>query len=323
MEEQTISTPSEGVQEQTPLEVQEEQQTRIEDTPVEEVQEPETAQENEAETQEPTETIDWEKRAKDNQASYTKTQQENVELKKKVDELSAPKEPSIIDEAGNISREFQATYQHQIDNEEFLAYENLSRNIPDLEVRQEIENILRQAQSVYQYDKSEYAQAMDTLKQYFSPRVIEQITKGKLIAEQQLGRVYQTELQKNHQKVGAVIKQIEATPELKQLVDDTSEDYSPETFTIFKQLFDKYGQLDTGTAQKAISSIKALGVKEYLAKEKLEATKQTATVPTGSNVNVVKSGMPTAQDIASNPSLYTEAVKKYGMEKVDAIIAGK
>ena len=321
--ETEISTTSEVVQEQTTPETQEEQ---ISESPAEGIQEPETVQTDETETEQVEEqkTTDWEKIAKDHQAAFTKSQQELAELKKQVEQFSAPKEPSIVDEAGNISKEFQESYQHQIDNDEFLKYDSLSRNIPDLEVRAEVENILRQAQQVYQYDKSAYAQTMNTLKQYFSPQIIEQIARDKINAEQQLNYHYQNEVQKNRQqKVNALIGKIEATPEIKQLVDDTSEDYSPETFTIVKQLFDKYGTIDTDLTKKAISSIKALGVKEHLAQQKLEATKQNATVSTGANVKVVQSGMPTAQDFANNPSLYTESVKKYGMEKVDAIIAGK
>lgn len=322
-----ISTTSEVVQEQTTPEIPQEQTS---ESPAEETQEPEIVQTDETETEQPTEEkteekqTDWEKIAKDNQSSFTKSQQELAEYKRKVAELEAPKEPSIVDETGKISKDFQESYQRNIDNDEFLKYDSLSRSIQDLEIRQEVENILREAQSVYHYDKSAYAQSMDTLKQYFSPRIIEQITRDKILAEQQLNQVYQTELQKNHQeKVKNVIGLIESTPELKQLVDDTSEDYSPETFTIVKQLFDKYGTIDVELTKNAISSIKALGVKEHLAKEKLEATKQSATVPTGANVKVEPSGMPTAKDFAENPSLYTEAVNKYGMEKVDAIIAGK
>lgn len=258
------------------------------------------------------------------ESKATKDAIELAEARKRLEELSKPKEPSIVDEAGNVSKEFREKHQFELDNNEFTAYENISRGINDLAVRQEVENLLREAQSVYGYDKNAYSQVMDRVKEYFAPSVVEKMTKEKIIAEQQFEQKYKTELQKSkEEKASLVAKKIETVPELYQLVNSESESFSPETFTIVKQLFDKYGDIDVELTTKAITSIKALGVKEHLAKQQLEATKQSANVSTGSNVQEVKSDLPTAQELAENPSLYTEAVKKHGMEKIDAIIAGK
>ena len=68
--------------------------------------------------------------------------------------------------------------------------------------------------------------------------------------------------------------------------------------------------------QKAIESIKALGVKEHLAQQKANAEKQKATVPTGQVVGV--NTQPLTREYAMNN--YQAAVKKYGMDKVDEII---
>lgn len=322
-----ISTTPEVSQEQTTLETPQEQ---ISESPVESTQEPEiekkdgteTAEQKE-ETTEPKPT-DWEKIAKDHQASFTKSQQELADLRKQVEELKQPKEPKLIDETGNISNEFRQQHQFEVDNNEFIAYENISRGINDMTTRVEVENLLREAQSVYLYDKNAYSQVMDRVKEYFAPSVVEKMTKDKILAEQQFEQKYKTELQKDIQeKASRVSKKIESVPELYQLVDEKSENFSPETFTIVKQLFDKYGDIDTDMTLKAISSIKALGVKEHLAKQELEATKLNASVSTGSNVKEVKNDLPTAQQLAEKPEIYTEMCKKFGMDKIDAIIAGK
>lgn len=255
------------------------------------------------------------------ESKATKDSIKLAELEKRVQELTGPKEPRIIDENGNISKEFREQHQLEIDNNEFLTYEAMTRNIPDIQVRQEVENILKEAQSYYHFDKNAYSQTMDTLKQYFSPRVIEQIAREKIQAEQGLESKYKSEFERDRiEKANKLAQEIESSKELFQLVDSKSEEYSPEVFGIVKQLFDKYGSLDVDMTNKAISSIKALGVKEYLASQKMEEIKQSAIVPTGKNVKEAKEVLPTASELKENPGLYTKAVKKYGMETIDKII---
>lgn len=319
MEEQ-ISTTSE-VETQTTPEVQEETQTS--ESPATEQQEPETQQpETEIQDETPEEkTIDWEKQAKNHQAAFTKSQQELSELKKKIEQFEKPKEEKIIDSDGKISKEFQENYQLQIDNNEYMAYDNLSRQVPDIEVRQEIESILREAQNIYQYDKNAYSQKMNELKQYFAPSIVEQIAKNKFLAEQGLEKTFNEELAKDRQEKAKVLtEKIQESAELNAIVNPDSENYSPEVLGIVKDIFNSYGTVDIELTTKAISSIKALGVKEYIAKQEQEKAKTVANVPTGNNVQVSSNDMPTAKDLNENPALYTESVKKYGMEKIDAII---
>lgn len=327
---EAISTTPEVSQEQTTPEAPQEQ---ISESPVESTQEPEAekkdgteeagTEEQKEETTEPKPT-DWEKIAKDHQASFTKSQQELADLRKQVEELKQPKEPKLIDETGNVSQEFRQQHQFEVDKEEYATYDSLTRNITDIATRQEAENLLKEAWNVYHYDKEAYNYYLDQVKQYFLPSVIEKIAKLKIEKEQQFEQKYHAELQKDIQeKASRVSKKIESVPELYQLVDEKSENFSPETFTIVKQLFDKYGDIDTDMTLKAISSIKALGVKEHLAKQELETTKLNASVSTGSNVKEVKNDLPTAKLLAEKPEIYTEMCKKYGMDKIDAIIAGK
>ena len=87
-------------------------------------------------------------------------------------------------------------------------------------------------------------------------------------------------------------------------------------FGIVKQMFDLTGGVDLDVINKAVSSIKALGVKEHLAQQKANAEKQKASVPTGQAVQVNSQAL--TRDYAMNN--YQEAVKKFGMDKVDEII---
>jgi hypothetical protein len=110
---------------------------------------------------------------------------------------------------------------------------------------------------------------------------------------------------------------VEQSNDLKALLYQESENYSPETFGIIKQMFELTGGVDLEMTQKAVDSIKALGVKEYLASQKVQTEKAKANVPTGETVAKANEETLTRAYAVSN---YKEAVKKYGMEKVDAII---
>ena len=81
-------------------------------------------------------------------------------------------------------------------------------------------------------------------------------------------------------------------------------------------MFDLTGGVDLDVINKAVSSIKALGVKEHLAQQKANAEKQKASVPTGQAIT--SGGEAITRDYAI--ANYEKLCKKYGMEKVDAII---
>ena len=81
-------------------------------------------------------------------------------------------------------------------------------------------------------------------------------------------------------------------------------------------MFDLTGGVDLDVINKAVSSIKALGVKEHLAQQKANAEKQKASVPTGQAVTSGGEAITREYAIAN----YEKLCEDKGMEKVDAII---
>ena len=87
-------------------------------------------------------------------------------------------------------------------------------------------------------------------------------------------------------------------------------------FGIVKQMFDLTGGVDLDVINKAVSSIKALGVKEHLAQQKANAEKQKASVPTGQAVT--SGGEALTRDYVNKN--YEELAKTHSMEELDAIM---
>ena len=327
MEENTVTTPTETA-EQTPLETTETTQpVQEEQTPESVEQEPETAETETTETaEEVKEQVDWEKRAKDTQASFTKVSQEKAELAKRIEELEQQLKPKIVNE-GKINPEFEQKYKFDADNQEFLTYDNLARQL-DTEQRAEVEELLRQAQRLYNPTNNRaYEQKMAEIKNYFDAGIVEQIAlnKSKLLGDMQseFNKAIQADKQERADKVA---KAIESVPELNELVQPESENYSPEVFGIVKTMFDYTGGVDIEATQKAIAKIKDLGVKEYLAKQKAETEKAQANVPTGTEVVQKETPTITPEQASQNYQKYVEKFQKDGlsfkdaMAKVDSII---
>ena len=314
--EETISTPTESTQEQTPLDVTENSQPVEEQTPENANQElvnDENVAEITEEVEQPKEQINWEKRAKDNQAEFTRVSQELAELKKQI----AQNQPRYVDDKGKITPEYQQNRQREIDLEEHYAYRELARQL-DNEQRDIVEDLLRKADKVYNpNDKSNYEQIMNQVENYFDSRIVKQISLGKQKLENNMQSEFDRLKQEYRlQKSREFATLVEQSEDLKALLYQESENYSPEVFGIAKQMLDLTGSIDFDVFNKAVSSIKALGVKEHLAQQKANAEKQKATVPTGQAVTSGGEALTRDYAIAN----YAEAVKKYGMEKVDAII---
>ena len=321
MEEQN-STPAESTQEQTPLESENNSQPAQEQTPESAEQEPaksgqETA-ELESQEQEPQTTekvIDWEKRAKDTQASFTKVSQELAELKKQVEQSK----PRLVQE-GKINPEFEQKYKMQVDNMEFLAYDNLARQL-EPETRAVVENLLNDARRLYNpSNKSAYDAKLNQIKDYFRSDLVIGIENNK---QNELGKIkakFDEEIQKDwQQKAERAASAIKAVPELKSLLCQDGENFSPEVFGIVDTIFRYTGDVDIEATTSAISKIKELGVKEYLAKQNVQKAANNANVPEGETV-IQKSSMPTAEEIRTTPGLYTKLAKKHGQAKIDAIL---
>lgn len=313
--EETISTTSEVTTEQTTPDVVETETTQPAETEqtIEETttQEPETVATTETETEQPTK--NWEQIAKDNQASFTRVSQELAELKKQM----AQNQPKYVDDKGKITPEYEQQYRFNVDNREYLAYDQLSRQL-EPETRAEVERLLQEAKSLYNpNNKHSYNQKMSEIKNYFNADIVEQIALDKKQLESQMQADFDKMTQEHRlQKSREFATLVEQSEDLKALLYQESENYSPEVFGIAKQMLNLTGSIDFDVFNKAVSSIKALGVKEHLAQQKANAEKQKANVPTGQTVQV--NTQPLTRDYAVNN--YTEAVKKYGMDKVDEII---
>lgn len=321
--EETISTPVETSTEQTPLETANTPQPEETQTPEETVQEPaksEETAENVEEGQQP-EKIDWEKRAKDQQANFTRVSQEKAELTKRIEELENRLKPKIVED-GKINPDFEKRYKMDIDYQEYLAFDNLSRRL-EPEPRAEVEKLLLEANTLYNpNNNSAYNAKLNQIKDYFRSDIVEAIAVQKQQLQGQLKTAFDNEIAKyKEQRANVVAEAIRNTPEIRDLVTADSENYSKDVFDIVNTVFELTGNVDIEGTKNAITKIKELGVKEYLAKQNAEAQKEKATVPSGDTVlQKTVSTLPSAEELKNTPGLYRKAVKKYGMDKVDAII---
>lgn len=310
--EETITTTSEEIVEQTTPDVAEETTQPVEKQTIE----PEATQEPEATE---TETViekpatDWEKIAKDNQASYTRVSQELAELKKQIE----GNKPKAVDEKGKITAEYEQNYRLDLDNREYLTYDQLARQLP-IDEREEVESLLLEAKNLYNpNNKTAYNQKMAEVKNHFDSELVIGIALDKQKLENQMQSEFDRltdEYRQNKSK--EIAELVEQSNDLKALLYQESENYSPETFGIIKQMFDLTGGVDLEMTQKAIDSIKALGVKEYLASEKVKTERAKAIVPTGEQLS--KEGVSLTREYAL--ANYKKAVEKYGEEKVDETI---
>ena len=310
--EETITTTSEESTEQTTPDVVEETTQPAEEQTIEETttQDPETT-ETETVIEKPA--TDWEKIAKDNQASYTRVSQELAELKRQIE----GNKPKAVDERGKITAEYEQNYRFDLDNKEYLTYDNLARQLEPDE-RAEVESLLREARTLYNpNNKNAYNQKMAEIKDHFRADIVEQIAIEKRNLEGQMQSEFERLTNEYRQnKSREIAELVEQSNDLKALLYQDSENYSPETFGIVKQLFELTGGVDLEMTQKAISSIKALGVKEYLASQKVKTEKAKAIVPTGEAVAKEETALTRDYAIAN----YKQAIAKYGEEKVDNII---
>ena len=314
--EETISTTSEVSTEQTTPDVVDTETTQPVETEqtTEETttQEPETVAETETETEQPAK--NWEQIAKDNQASFTRVSQELAELKKQI----AQNQPRYVDDKGKITPEYEQQYRFNLDNREYLTYDQLSRQLePD--TRAEVERLLQEAKSLYNpNNKHAYNQKMSEIKNYFNADIVEQIALDKRQYESQMQSEFDRLTQEHRlQKSREFASLVEQSDDLKALLYQESENYSPEVFGIAKQMLELTGGIDFDVLNKAVSSVKALGVKEYLAQQKANAEKQKANVPTGQAVNA--GGEPlTAEYVRQN---YVKLYKAgHTQEELDRII---
>ena len=235
----------------------------------------EQSQETETE-QTATESIDYEKQYKELQAEYTRKSQEFADFKRQHEQ------PSIIDDRGNPTSQFEKNFNYQLDNYEFSSYLNLARGL-DPEDRQEVEDKLDMANRAYVSGNTQnYRALMNEVKQYFNPEYIEQI-RDTINAEKSKKDAYiqQAVYQQRQDNAIRMAEEISKDETLNALVNPDSETYSKPVFDIVHQLFNLTGGLDIKLASEAINAIKQQAITEYKASLAINSQKQQAGVLSG------------------------------------------
>ena len=242
---------------------------------------------------------DLEKGYKEAEKSFNRV----AELEKQI-KAYEEKQPKYVTDDGKFNPEIKAQYEQNIDNREFLTYVEYARGL-DAETRNEVERLLGEAKAVYNpKDKSAYKSKLNEAKNYFSAQVIESIAEAKRnLKAQAQDQMRNFEQQERNKRANACAEKIKQEPELFNLVNKESKDFSPEVLGMVEALFEVYGDVDIPQTMKAINSIKELGVKQYLAKQEFEQQKTQANVIQGNNVTTKKSSMPTRAELVSNPDL--------------------
>ena len=235
----------------------------------------EQSQETETE-QTATESIDYEKQYKELQAEYTRKSQEFADFKRQHEQ------PSIIDDRGNPTSQFEKNFNYQLDNYEFSSYLNLARGL-DPEDRQEVEDKLDMANRAYVSGNTQnYRALMNEVKQYFNPEYIEQI-RDTINAEKSKKDAYiqQAVYQQRQDNAIRMAEEISKDEALNALVNPDSETYSKPVFDIVHQLFNLTGGLNIKLASEAINAIKQQAITEYKASLAINSQKQQAGVLSG------------------------------------------
>ena len=235
----------------------------------------EQSQETETE-QTATESIDYEKQYKELQAEYTRKSQEFADFKRQHEQ------PSIIDDRGNPTSQFEKNFNYQLDNYEFSSYLNLARGL-DPEDRQEVEDKLDMANRAYVSGNTQnYRALMNEVKQYFNPEYIEQI-RDTINAEKSKKDAYiqQAVYQQRQDNAIRMAEEISKDEALNALVNPDIETYSKPVFDIVHQLFNLTGGLDIKLASEAINAIKQQAITEYKASLAINSQKQQAGVLSG------------------------------------------
>lgn len=223
-----------------------------------------------------------------------------ADLEKEFNQLKASQTPKIVDENGKIDKSFETQYLFDIDNQEFLAYDNLARRL-EPETRQEVENLLQEAKNLYFYDKNAYANKMNEVEQYFNPNVIKSIArnKDKALAEMQT-KFDEAVMNQKKERGARVVNEAKKIPELYNLINMESPDFMPDLFDVFKIIFDTYGTVNTQAFYNTLNRVKELGKKEYIASLEREKAKEQAKVPSGTNAKVEnKKGEVTGEQLES------------------------
>lgn len=206
----------------------------------------------------------------------------------------------------------------QTDLAEFNYYWQNVQSLPP-EYAMEAEKALRE------YHKSYNKAYLEEAKRYFPSNFIEQVAIAKSNQEAQLKQALNAQkahqqdqqeqnianqIREAHAEFLADIQQNSAKSTFLKLACNAGVINSVDDMNIFAA---EYANLEKAMREQAI--------KEFQAQKAIDEAKSKAVIPTGSQAQLqTETGLPTAEELRTNPKLYGKAVKKWGMDKVDEII---
>lgn len=264
-----------------------------------------------------------EKGYKELQGSYSKAKEFEAkynELLKNQELAKERKEQERLEKAQK--RGFNSYEEAKISDEITLAeYGYYANNLNNV-APESFETVRELLNSYYSTGQKAY---LEEAKRYYSSDFIENVAIAKTNLRSKLENEFSQkrnqEKQAQEQRLGEEIK-----ANFGEFLEDIQENEGKATAL---KMFCNAGFIqslaDMSEFEKVYNSIaKVAGeqaIKEYEAKKAIEATKNKAVIPTDSqNQIVTESDMPTAQEINENPAIYRQAVKKWGMDKIDNII---
>lgn len=167
---------------------------------------------------------------------------------------------------------------------------------------------------------------LNEAKRYYPSDFLENVAVGKLQMSERLKAQYEAEIKQKADKATQELAQTLKTDYADFLADTNENEGKAKALQMFcngnfiqsKEDMDVFIDIYNKIADRE----RAAAIKEYEAKKVIDATKQKASIQTDSgNAGANNdSGIPTGEELRNNPSLYAKAVKKYGMDKVDAVI---
>ena len=254
-----------------------------------------------------------------------KTLTQNLQIKAKYDELLKKQEQQ---EARQLERAREQGYNTLNDQKiaQQVAQAELDEFINGLNYYVEPDNQIQVQQYLNAYRQTKDLRYLNEAKRYYPSDILENIAVAKLQMQNNLKAQYDRETRERAEKADAELAQTlradygdfietvkgnESMSKALEMFCNAGFIQSKDDMEVFK------GIIDGITA-----SVKDQAIKEYEAKKVIDATKQKASIQAdsgnmGSNADY---GMPTGEQLRNNPSLYAKAVKKYGMDKVDAEI---
>lgn len=248
--------------------------------------------------------------------SYTQSQQiqsKYNELLKQQEAQQAKLLESAKEQGFNTIQDKEIA--EKVDNYEYQTYANALNYLPQ-EYQKEVFDYLNS------YAQTGDKRYLEAAKSYYSSTFVEQTARQAFGYETQLKQQYELRSQKEKQeRETALFDSLKADygewaqgmAECKPVQDALNMFYNAGFINSTDDM-----KVFTGICDGIMKFASDKAVKEYEAQKVIEATKNKASIETDNNVGInTDTGMPTAEQMRADSSLYRKAVKKYGMERVD------